>query len=352
MKIGLILSVCLSVLLSAAARADEEEVVRRLSGAHFANDQWYFQPVHNPESGLVDAIVAIAKPEATIGDNLNTVMFIREGNEFEAWSWRNTSQSRAVYSAKVILNVSDEDDVNWLLEDELPWWDENAIRPPIPYLAGMLTDDQLFEAVMESNNPEALVSALAQLGYPVAALRPGGGGESTPPCEEVAELRPMLDVTEWYIQHGPFDSQTIGAFFPTVRSLLRSCSDGCTPHTTPWAEFDTEECGWTLDPTAIAEYLSTGVRYHCTYIGEKKIVRTRTRNVTLADCTTYGEAECSKIRIPIETRVCTNFVPSGNPDLPKCLQGPSCGTSLSTGCFKARKPTPWPGIFGPLPCPL
>ncbi|MBN8596755.1 MAG: hypothetical protein J0L78_03685 [Planctomycetes bacterium] len=195
MKRG-VLSLYLAACVSSAALADDE-IVRRLSEYHFDDESWNYIAVNDPTTGLVDAIVAIAKPDATIGDNLNTVMFMRNGNDLEAWSWRNTTRGRAVYSAKMILQVSDDDDALWLLEEDLPWHDDNALRPPTPYMAGMLTDDPLFEPVMESDYPAALVSMLQELGYPVAVLRPGdGGGESDEPCPDSAELRPMLESVE------------------------------------------------------------------------------------------------------------------------------------------------------------
>ncbi|MBL8874516.1 MAG: hypothetical protein JNM86_01830 [Phycisphaerae bacterium] len=219
------------MLLGATARADDEEVVRRLSGYHFGDETWNYIPVHDPATGLVDAIVAIAKPDATIGDNLNTVMFIRSGNEFEAWSWRNATRGRAVYSAKMVLNVSDDDDANWLLEEELPWLDDDAIRPPVPYMAGMLTDDPLFEPVMESENPGALVDMLASMGYPVALLRPGSGGGETgsPPREGCAiDLLSFAGATEWALGE-PLSDETTEWISQGMASMISTSCNGCTP---------------------------------------------------------------------------------------------------------------------------
>lgn len=223
----------LSVCLSVVARADDEEVVRRLSGYHFDDESWNYIPVHDPGTGLVDAIVAIAKPDATIGDNLNTVLFMRSGNEFEAWSWRNATRGRAVYSAKMILNVSDEDDANWLLEEELPWQDDNALRPPVPYMAGMLTDDPLFEPVMESENPEGLVEMLAAMGYPVASLCSGsGGGESgLPPAEGCGiDLLSFAGATEWALGE-PLSDETTEWIAQGMAAMISTGCDGCTPGT-------------------------------------------------------------------------------------------------------------------------
>ncbi|MFN9972127.1 MAG: hypothetical protein ACK58T_19785, partial [Phycisphaerae bacterium] len=187
--------VCVCVAgLASSAHADD--TLRRLADYRFANDAWDIRPAYEPNTGVVSAIVAVAKPDAVIGDNLNVVMFLRDGTQWQAWSWANATRAEGVYSAKMILNISDDDDPKWELDEELPWLGEEPPRPPSPYMAGMLTDDPLFEPVMNSSNPAALVSMLADLGYPVAtAGRPlDGGGDSDQTCPEVLEVNRLTEM--------------------------------------------------------------------------------------------------------------------------------------------------------------
>lgn len=278
----------LSVCLSVVARADDEEVVRRLSGCHFDDESWIYIPAHDPGTGLVDAIVAIAKPDATIGDNLNAVLFMRSGNEFEAWSWRNATRGRAVYSAKMILNVSDEDDANWLLEEELPWQDDNALRPPVPYMAGMLTDDPLFEPVMGSESPETLIEVLAEFGYFVAANRPeNGGGHTTEPCPDQSPmLIRMAAGTEWGITQVIDDEASAVLVAQSVAQFLSGCAGPpCIPGATgPTTSVPPvfKGCEWLFESRTVG---TSGVT--CTYRLRSKWFESQSTPWMSTSCTPY-----------------------------------------------------------------
>lgn len=305
-----------------------DDVVRRLGSLHFETDQWYFQSVSDPELGVVEAIIAIAKPEATIGDNLNTVLLIRVGDEFEAWSWRNTTQARAVYSAKVILNVSDDDDMLWLLDEELPWWDENALRPPTPYIAGMLTDDPLFEAVMGSDNPPALISMLADLGYPVAELRPPSGDEGpVHTCSDEAQLRWMVDIGEWGLANSSLDQEASAITLPSIISGFSRCPlpGTCIPNETPWVvqEFS-GPCDWKLIDSKVVDTDQHGSWFECSYEKRKQVKQMRTRTITTMSCVNYSEFQCRSKDIVVSTATCTRYRVLVNPPGPACFNSPDC----------------------------
>lgn len=327
-------------------------MVRRLSGYHFDDDSWNYIPVHDPGTGLVDAIVAIAKPDATIGDNLNTVMFIRSGNEFEAWSWRNATRARAVYSAKMILNVSDDDDANWLLEEELPWLDDNALRPPVPYMAGMLTDDPLFEPVMESENPASLVQWLADIGYPVAAMRIGdGGGETEEPCPDSAELRPMAESVEWAIEQPAEDDAASLAVLQQMATYSSTCTGGCTPYT-KWinGKVVAGGCIWecvSSSPDVVSATAGARV-YNCIYVPKRTFSQTRLREKKDSSCVvTY----CSQRRDGFgygSAASCLFTVTPPWPTVVVCPASPSC-LSLPVPSCSSIAPSSWT-MWSP-PCP-
>lgn len=343
---------CVCVICNSAIADDEP---RRLSDYSFANESWNIRSVYEPDTGVVTAIVAVAKPEAVIGDNLNVVMFIRDGNQWEAWSWANATRVRGIYSAKCILHISDEDDPKWELDGPLPWLGEDPVRPPTPYMAGMLTDDPLFEPVMNSENPAALVSMLADIGYPVAtAGRPvSGGGEGNPPCpDEDSMLVAMSDATEFaFATHPTSELETLG-LLAAMSSMLRTCQTSpCMASTTPWVVTNIpSNCGWFLIDSSSSPVMG-GRRYDCTYQSRRYYRFLRTRNITLSDCTSFGEAECAKIAVAGETLICSTNVDDGSAFTCPATS-PSCANSSNPSAVCSAPPPAAPqNGWGPLPCP-
>jgi hypothetical protein len=287
-----------------AGSAAADTISRRLADYRFANDAWDIRPAYEPDTGVVSAIVAVAKPDAVIGDNLNVVMFLRDGTQWQAWSWANATRAQGVYSAKMILNISDDDDPKWELDEELPWLGEEPPRPPTPYMAGMLTDDPLFEPVMNSNDPAALVAMLADLGYPVAtAGRPlDGGGESDQTCPEVLEMNRLTEMAsgaEWGLTQPIVDEASSAAGLSGVLAFLTPyCGEqNCTPkQLSPWVQgtpYHIGSCYWVLvrtqrDPIGTGGYVVT-----CQYEARRSTAIHRVAKFRFSNC---QELECDQFK--------------------------------------------------------
>jgi hypothetical protein len=225
-------------------------------------------------------------------------------------------------------------------------------------MAGMLTDDPLFEPVMNSSNSAALVTMLADLGYPVAtAGRPlEGGGESDQVCgeDERDMLRSMAEATEFANLMQPQTESATATVLESMSQMLMTCeADPCNANTTPWAVTNTPaNCGWFLTNSKAITALG-GVRYECTYESRRYFRFTRTRTVTLADCTTYSQAECVKVFVAGGTELCVKYIDDGTAYVCPATPEPSCINPANPPsiCVTATAPpTPTAG-WGPLPCP-
>jgi hypothetical protein len=223
-------------------------------------------------------------------------------------------------------------------------------------MAGMLTNDPLFEPVMNSENPEALVSMLAELGYPVAtAGRPlDGGGESD--CvgmeEEVPMLMAMASGTEWGMTQIVTDEVTSQLATDGVLAFIPGCAPtGPTcPATITWALgaiVPQTPCTYAYInlniTTVVGGFIAT-----CNYEARKPFIQTRTGAGVRSNCTTYT---CRQIRIgwaaaPVS---CTYAIPNatgfGCPPQPACV-GPASSNAI---CSPTAVPTFW-NPWGP-PCP-
>lgn len=320
------------------AFADEEP--RRLADYTFSNESWSIRPVIEPDVGVVSAIVAVAKPDAVIGDNLNVVMFIRDGNQWEAWSWANATRVRGIYSAKCILNISDEDDAKWELDEPLPWAGEDPVRPPTPYMAGMLTDDPLFEPVMNSSNPAALVEMLAAFGYPVAtAGRPlGEGAETNCVGEEVTVpvLMAMAGGVEWGLtQPQETMSDLVAMSESIVGQLQLVCAQtgpSCPPSQTSLSG-ETKKCIWkTLPPT-----IQHGQLEWCNYRAQVAFVQSEYWTTVTANCST---TRCNRSRTGTLDGDPVNCIPSLTPsNISYCPSNPTCASVPPTQTICDTKST-------------
>jgi hypothetical protein len=324
--------VCVCVVAGSAAA---DTIPRRLADYRFANDSWDIRPAYEPATGLVTGIVAVAKPDAVIGDNLSVVMFKRTiGNQWSAWSWGGgATRAEGVMGAKYQLNIPDEDDPTWEIDEPLALFNgEDWLIPPSPYMAGMLTDDPLFEPVMNSSNPAALVSMLADLGYPVAtAGRPlEGGGESD--CvgeEEVPMLMAMASGVEWEMTQ-PIGSATdlIAASESILNQLPGPCVSQTAPTCTPKTTLTTggsKRCIWIKEATDVDE---NGNILFCNYRARVVFVETETHTTINADCTI---TRCTRSRSGHLDGNQVNCQPSMTPGgVTHCPTAPSCYASPPT----------------------
>jgi hypothetical protein len=198
-------------------------------------------------------------------------------------------------------------------------------------MAGMLTNDPLFEPVMNSENPEALVSMLAELGYPVAtAGRPlEGGGESDQTCPEVLEVNRLAefsDAVEWALDQPIGSEAADDAILAGINSFLTMCAGGGGPG--PCTPADLSPTKPVLDRAICFYELSRSVPHpggdtECFYKIWKRFVQKRTITERLANCTT---------RTCTERRACIVLGPE---------IGQSCGSNGGT-C----PPVPVAGCIG------
>jgi hypothetical protein len=256
----------------------------------------------------------------------------------------------------MIANIPDEDDPKWEMDEPIELFNgEDWIIPPSPYMAGMLTDDPLFEPVMNSSNPAALVSMLAELGYPVAtAGRPlEGGGESDQTCGEDTDERRMLvamaNGVEWGMTQSVTDELTGQFATDGVSSFLPACIPAlCVPWwtTTTGPIIPTANCYYSYVGVSITT-TPGGFTATCSYEARRQFKQNRTITGTRLDCSTYT---CSQIRlgwaaVPV---TCPFAVPAATPFT--CSPQPSCvGPASANAVCTATFPTFW-NPWGP-PCP-
>lgn len=290
-----------------AGSAAADTIPRRLADYRFANDAWDIRPAYEPATGMVSGIVAVAKPDAVIGDNLSVVMFVRGvNNQWSAWSWATATRAEGVMSAKYVLNIPDEDDPKWEIDEPIALFNgEDWIIPPSPYMAGMLTDDPLFEPVMNSTNPAALVSMLAELGYPVAtAGRPlEGGGESDQTCLETMDVDRLTEFAsgvEWGLTQPIFDSASSAVTLSGVLSFLTPyCGEpNCTSkQLSPWVQgppYHIGNCYWVLVRTQRDPIGTGGNVVTCQYEARRATAIHRIAKFRFSNC---QELECDQFRI-------------------------------------------------------
>lgn len=332
---------CVWVCLVAGSAA-ADTIPRRLADYRFANDAWDIRPAYEPATGLVSGIVAVAKLDAVIGDNLSVVMFVRGvNNQWSAWSWATATRAEGVMSAKYVLNIPDEDDPKWEIDEPIALFNgEDWLIPPSPYMAGMLTDDPLFEPVMNSTNPAALVSMLADLGYPVAtAGRPlDGGGESDQVCIEGIDEKRMLSAmasgVEWGMTQSIADDETVGATVDTIAAWLPKCwpITPCTPGATGPAAMGpivVQACNTIFDHMSMTAQ-GAGYTVWCFYIERQFYTQTRSQPWVDSNCVA---STCRQIRTGSvsQTFSCTSGWNMADPP-PSCPPQPACSSGTPSIC--------------------
>lgn len=292
---------CWAVCGVACSPANADEIPRRLSPHAFETSGWDFIPAYTESTNTVSAIVALAKPGTTVGDNLHTVLFMRTPTGWDAYSWLAASPLNALYTSKFILNIPDEDNDLFKRPELVELFNEDAARPPLPYLAGMLTNDPLFGVVQNSATPQALIDMLVSIGYPAAALRPTEGGGEIPGCpEEMMMLSSMADTIDWagagmYAPEAQIEALTVGMSVNLTACVDPEPEPTCEPgQITPWStSLSPGECKWVLTGIRSEPRIDNNWRWSCIYEQRKYFIEYRSAKFKKADCT---EVTCTQRR--------------------------------------------------------
>ena len=328
---------CCIALMSFAPSVSADTIARRLSPHRFETETWAFVPAYTEATNLVSAIVAIAKPGATVGDNLHTVLFLRTTDGWNAYSWVSALPEQALYTCKISLNIPDSDDDLFARPDLVELFDPLGARPPQPYLAGMLVDDPLFPVVQNSQTPAALVDLLVEMGYPAAALRPiEGGGDMEICTDERRMLDSMADTVDW-AGPGIYSTAEQADQLVTGMSLnLRMCVEpepepepepdpDCTPEKiTPWATtLVPETCRWFYIGIRSEPRIDENYRWSCMFELRRYFNEFRSAKFRKADC---SEVTCTQKRrgyTPGTIIYCMVAKPEATPP-PSCPTTPNC----------------------------
>lgn len=365
MNIAIRLLLCCVALGVAVASARADEIPRRLSPHRFETAGWNFVIAYPEGGNLTSAIVAMAKPDAIIGDNLHTVLFMRTPTGWDAYSWRTATPSQALYTAKTVLNIPDEDHDLFGRPDLVELFDPFGARPPQAYLAGMLTDDPLFNIVQNSDTPGALVEMLVSMGYSAAAVTslagPNEGGGETGGCiEESRMLTAMAETADW-AGVGVFSTE---AEAPTLVAAMAVNLMRCEPdepdcvaeQLTPWAATVTPgSCYFALTGLRSEPRIDENYRWSCMYEIRRRFTEWRSAKFRKEDC---SEVTCNRERegyTPGQTIYCMISKPDATP--PTCgfekpISCPTPNLSEEPAC-KAPNAThwgPWKNVPN-VPCP-
>lgn len=319
-----------AVCCALASSAHADAIARRLSPHRFETESWLFVPAYTEATNLVSAMVAIAKPGTTVGDNLHTVLFMRTAEGWDAYSWLLASPADALYTCKMALNIPDSDDDLFGRPDLVSQFDPLGARPPLPYLAGMLTDDPLFAVVQNSATPTALIDMLVSVGYPAAALRPveGGGEIGSCPAERMM-LNSMADTVNWagpgiYATEEQADELVTGMAL-NLQACIGPEPENCTEEKiTPWATtLSSEVCRWYYIGIRSEPRIDENYRWSCMFELRKYFTEFRSAKFRKADC---SEVTCTQKRrghTPGPTIYCKVAKPESTPP-PTCPATPNC----------------------------
>ena len=307
MNISIRSLLCCVALGLVVSSADADEITRRLSPHRFETASWNFIPAYPEGSNLTGAIVAMAKPDAIIGDNLHTILFMRTPGGWDAYSWRTATPSQALMTAKMVLNIPDEDNDLFGRPDLVALFDPDAPRPPLPYVAGMLTDDPLFNVVQNSETPGALVDMLVSMGYSAASVTSltvpqggngEGGGEMTGCVSEAPMLTAMAQTADW-AGVGVFATEAeADLLVQAMAANLFVCADDpdCTAEQlTPWAStLSKGECYFAYVGRRSEPRIDENYRWSCMYELRRRFTEYRSAKFRKADCT---EVTCYQKRV-------------------------------------------------------
>lgn len=302
------LLLCCAALVLAEPTSRADEIARRLSPHRFETSAWNFIPAYAEGSNLTGAIIAIAKPDAIIGDNLHTILFLRKPGGWDAYSWRTATPAQALMTTKMILNIPDEDNDLFGRPDLVALLDPDAPRPPQPYVAGMLTDDPLFNVVQSSDTPEALVDMLVSMGYSAAsvtglALPPSdlgdGGGEAIGCVTEVPMLSAMAETADW-AGVGTFTTEAeADLLVQAMAANLMTCQsddpDCVAEQVTPWASTIVKgECYFAYVGRRSEPRIDENYRWSCMYELRRRFTEFRSAKFRKSDC---SEVTCYQKRV-------------------------------------------------------
>lgn len=307
MNISMRVLLCCVALGVVVSWAKADEILRRLSPHRFETAGWNFVIAYPDGSNLTSAILAMAKPDAIVGDNLHTILFMRKPGGWDAYSWRTATPVQALATAKMILNIPDEDNDLFGRPDLVALLDPEAARPPQPYVAGMLTDDPLFNVVQNSDTPAALVDMLVAMGYSAASVTSltlpfgdpnNGGGETIGCVTEVPMLTAMAETADW-AGVGVFTTEAeADLLVQAMAANLISCNDDpeCTAEQlTPWAStLSKGECYFAYVGRRSEPRIDENYRWSCMYELRRRFTEYRSAKFRKADCT---EVTCYQKRV-------------------------------------------------------
>lgn len=135
---------------------------------------WTFNPICTvDEHGgvIVQSMLAIADPSFTIGDNIVSVWYYRDGEDWASKAWTSQDPWEAIKALKLELGIPDEQDERWSAADwSAPGQGVGDPEPPSDYLKGLLADDPFAALVIASPDGDLLVTLLASVGYKAADL--------------------------------------------------------------------------------------------------------------------------------------------------------------------------------------
>jgi hypothetical protein len=222
-------------------------------------------------------------------------------------------------------------------------------------MAGMLTDDPLFEPVMNSSNPAALVSMLADLGYPVAtAGRPlDGGGESDQVCLEEEAVHRMATLAE-LAQATPVSTpEEQATLVDSLASQMTPCGpQACTPYASNWIVSMLKKCTWELRSSTGPVRHTGGWTHTCVYEERMYFRFVRARSTRLPNCLTINEKQCNTIVFTGVTHNCVKEVLDGDPPYTCPFNPTSDCIDLNSDHAICSTPTPpTPTVWYTPPCP-
>jgi len=144
---------------------------------------WTFNPICTvDEHGgvIVQSMLAIADPAFTIGDNIVSVWYYRDGDGWASKAWTSPDPWEAIKALKLELGIPDEQDERWSAADwSAPGAGMGDPEPPSDYLKGLLADDPFAALVQASPDGDLLVSILADNGYKAADIPIDKDGDCT-----------------------------------------------------------------------------------------------------------------------------------------------------------------------------
>ena len=358
---GVALGIC-----AAASSAVAQTPVRHVSGYAFEEEAWRFVAVHSTPGQRIDAFVAVAKANVTVGDNIVVVAYVRGASDSDPWTaktWTTTDRIDAIKSAKVLLNIDDADDANWGLDAPIGSPNPTMIEPAKDYQNGIMTDDPAYWWIATDPDNDELIATFAEWGLKVADIKLEA---ETPGCTTSDKLAGMAKGIETALPMAITDEDSAKAAATAAAVAAASafvCQPAtptppppttCTPGpitpwvTTPWRPVGPMPAMWTLESGVWTAGTGTWLGT-CTYKACRTYVQTQSCTWRRADCTTYT---CTQVQTGTGcvTLTCNTSAPASPPS-PSCPASPVpwCTTTTPAGAGWPAAPAVIIAPWGP-PC--